>query len=263
MKNFKELVRFAREGQGVRQAALARQLGLSQAALSQYENSQGTLSQNTLSKIASALKINPAYLSDASLNPFKSSEIIRMYFPEHILAGMDYSTLEDIVELNSSLEVTFLIATSRSVKIDSMISRTIIGEFTLGVLLQDQDKNLYLFRRKRKGAYLVGVLNLQARLREIADRDGKKITINTIRIPRALSRKIYDLSAARSDFEDLLHKRDGKGILKEEQALEAIIEEIKEGAFDPIALWRFLQGLKARGLDIEDIEEILRKRNEP
>jgi len=263
MQNLKELIKFARESQGVRQAALARQLGLSQASLSQYENGQATLSQNTLLKLASCLNINPAYLSDTSVNPFKSLEIIRMYFPEHILAGMDYSTLEDIVELNSSLEVTFLIATSRSVKIDSMISRTIIGEFTLGVLLQDQDKNIYLFRRKRKGAYLVGVLNLQARLREIADRDGKKITINTIRIPRALSRKIYDLSAARSDFEDLLHKRVGKGILKEEQALEAIIEEIKEGAFDPIALWRFLQGLKARGLDIEDIEEMLRKRDEP
>jgi len=263
MKNFKELIRFVREGQGVRQAALARQLGLSQAALSQYENGQGTLSQNTLRKIANCLKINPAYLNDTSVNPFKSSEVIKMYFPEHMLAGMSYSTLEKIVELNSSLELTFLIATSRSKKIDQMISKTIIGQFTQGVVVQDQDNNLFLFRRKRKGAYLVGELDLQARLREMAERDGKKVTINTIRISRDLSRKIDDLSITRSDLEELLGKRDGKGILKEEQALEAVIEEIREGVFDPIALVRLLQELKAQGLDIEDIEEILRKRDEP
>lgn len=258
VKALPELIRFAREAQGLRQAALAGKVGISQASLSQYENGQATLSRKTLLKLARRLNINPAYLSDASVNPFKSSGLIKMFFPEHLLAGMSYSTLEYIVGVNLSVEVTFLVATSRSRKIDRMISRTIIGQFTQAVLVRDRDNNLFLLRRKRKGAYLVGELDLQARLKDTALREGKTIKIDTIRIPRGLSRKIDGLTVEREDFEDLLEGKKGAGTAPPDISMEKFVREVREGGHDAGALLTLLQELRAQGLAVEDLVEMIK-----
>jgi len=245
-----DFIRFVRELRGFSQRALARKLGITQGSLSQYENCQSTLSRQTLLKIAKLLHINPAYLSDASANPFKSSKVIKMYFPEYVLAGMDYSPLEYLLEINTSLEVFFLLATSSSKKFDQMIANTIFADFIQAVLVRDQDNNLFLFRRKRKGAYLVGIQRVQANLRVIAIEKGIELEIGSVRIPRELSKKISDLSVEREDLEKVLLKLKNQVEPSiDEEMMEEFIKQVKKGGHDLRVLQTILKEMKAKGLD--------------
>jgi len=245
-----ELVKFARESQRISQSALAKKAGISQASFSQYENRQATLSQKTLLKIAKQLNINPSYITDPSAPPFLTSKLLKMYFPEHVMTGMDYSTLENLIDFSTCLEIKFLIGTSLSKTFDRMIAKTIIGQFTQAVLVRDQDNNLYLFRRKRKGAYLVGELDFQSRIRELALIRGISVTIDTIRIPRHLSQKINDLSVEREDVEGLFDNiKDDK--IKSNRIVWEVAKEVKEN-HNPSVILTVLQKMKT--LDMDDHE---------
>jgi len=254
-----QFFKFARTSQGIRQADLARKAGIAQPSLSQFENAQATLSPDTLLSLAQHLGINPDYFKDETSNPFKTGRLIRMFFNESLLGGMDYSILERIVEVNSSVEVTFLMTKSRVEKIDRILARTILGQFTQAVLLRDQDENMFLFSRKRKGAVLVGELDLQARLREMAVREGKTIRFESIRIPRSLSRKIDDRKVERQDIEDLLSSQKADAPGEQDLHLDEIGAALREGRHDPLALLTVLKELEARGLDIQDLLEFIRK----
>lgn len=221
-----QIFRFARESQGIKQALIAQKAGIAQPSLSQFENGQATLSRETLLTIAPPLSINPEYITDEFANPFKSSGLIKMFFVETLLAGMDYSPLEHIAKMNPSVEVVFLVATSRSKTIDRMISKTIIGQFTQAALLRDQDGNIFLFRRKRKGAYLVGELDLQARLLETAKAENKDVTFQTRKIPRELFLKIEDWTVERGDVEEYFVQQRTRMLSLDE---DRVVEEIRAG----------------------------------
>jgi transcriptional regulator with XRE-family HTH domain len=259
--------KFARTSQGIRQADLARKVGIAQPSLSQFENAQAMLSQETLLSLARHLGINPRYLKDETCNPFKTRRLIRMFFNESLLGGMDYSVLDRIVEVNSSVEVTFLMTKSKIEKIDRILARTIVGQFTQAVVLRDQDDNMFLFSRKGKGAVVVGELPLQDRLKEMAIREGKTISIDVMRIPRSLSRKIDDRTVRRKDIEDLMSSRRAGGACVQDLHLDEIATALREGNHDPKALINVLKELDAIGLDIQDLLDLIRRRkkgkNEP
>jgi transcriptional regulator with XRE-family HTH domain len=253
-----QFFKFTRTSQSIRQAELARKAGIAQPSLSQFENAQATLSPETLLSLAQRLGINPQYFKDEACNPFKTRRLIRMFFNESLLGGMDYSVLEKIVEVNSSVEVTFLMTKSRVEKIDWILAKTIVGQFTQAVLLRDQDDNMFLFSRKRKGVVLVGELPLQARLREMAVREGKTIRFESMRIPRSLSRKIDDRTVERKDIEGLLSSQKAGGTGEQDLHLDEIGAALREGNHDPVALIAVLKELKTRGLDIQDLLELIR-----
>jgi len=255
-----QFFKFARTIQGIRQAELARKAGIAQPSLSQFENARATLSQETLLSLARHLGINPEYLRDESCNPFKTRRLIRIFFNESLLGGMDYSILERFVDINTSVELTFLLGKSKIEKIDRILAKTVVGPFTQAVLLHDQDDNMFLFSRKRKGAVLVGELDLQARLREVALREGKTISFESIRIPRSLSRKIDDRTVQRKDIEDLLSSRRAVGAGVQGLPIDEIATALREGNHDPKALINVLKELDARGLDIQDLLDLIRRR---
>lgn len=218
--------KFARETQGIKQSVIAKKAGIAQPSLSQLENGHATLSRDTMLNIAQLICINPEYIADEFVNPFKSSGLIKMFFGETLLAGMDYSPLEYIAKINPSVEVIFLVAMSRIKTIDRMISKTIIGQFTQAALVRDQDGNIFIFRRKRKGAYLVGELDLQARLLETAKAANKDVTFQTRKIPRELFLKIEDWTVERGDIEDYFIQQRTRMLSLDE---DKVIEEIRAG----------------------------------
>lgn len=85
MLDLNQLFSFAWKAQGIKQGSLARKVGIAQPSLSQFENGQATLSRKTLHAIAPLLNLNPEYIDCESENPFRSSELIRMFFLRNLV----------------------------------------------------------------------------------------------------------------------------------------------------------------------------------
>lgn len=240
------LFKFAREVQGIKQSELAKKAGIAQPSLSQFENGQSTLSLDTLCTMAPFLNINPKHVTGESANPFQGTGLIKMLFPETFLTGMDYSPLDYVVMMNFSLEVVFLIATSRVKAFDKVISKTVVGQFTQAVLVRDQDGNIFIFRRKHRGAYLVGELDVQARLAETAKKEKKEVSVQSRRISREVSQKIDDWTVAREDVEEFFVPRVRESLTIEEDRL---IKEIRSGGYDPEEVRALFSRLKKKKIN--------------
>lgn len=245
MLDLNQLFGFARKAQGIKQGALARKVGIAQPSLSQFENGQATLSQKTLHTIAPLLNINPEYIDCESENPFRSSGLIRMFFYETLLNGIDYSSLECIVKMNLSVEIIFLEAIARVKTNNWMISRTIIDRFTQAALLKDQYGNIFLFRRKRKDVYFVGELDLHARLLEMAKAESKDINFQKRKIPRELFLKIENWTIERGDVEDFFIQRRIRMLSLDEDRL---IEEVRVSGYKVSDLLALLEEVSSGAL---------------
>lgn len=253
----RELFQLMREAQAIKQRDLGKVAGISQPLLSQFENGQVPLSKDKLLRMAHFLGINPAFLDDSTSPPFGDQKLFKMFFSEHLISGMDYSPLERLVELMRGADILFLMGTSKSEIMDRMVAKTIIGQFTQAALIRDNNGNLFIFRRKRRGAYLVGEMDLQARLREKALMEGKVVRFASTRIPRELSRKINDLTVEREDVEGLFAVLKNAGMSLDDAIIDKVMSEIKEG-HNPKILLTVLQEQKARGMDDQDLLELIR-----
>jgi len=253
----REIFRVMREAQGIKQRDLGKAAGISQPLLSQYESGQVPFSHDKLLRMAQSLGINSAFIDDQAAPPIRSQKLFKMFFSEHLISGMDYSPLECLVKFMRGADIIFLMATSRSEMVDRMVASTIIGQFTQAALIRDNNGNLFIFRRRRKGAYLVGEMDLQARMREKALMKGKVVRFASAKIPRELSRKINDLTVEREDVEGLFTIMKKEDALVEKQITPELIREIKEG-HNPKILLTVLQELKARGMDDQDLLELIR-----
>ncbi len=235
------LYKMAREAQGVRQSELAKKAGIAQPTLSQFESGQFTLSVEALLAIAPYLNVNAEYLMGVSPNPFSSAGLIKMFLPEKLMKGVDYSLLEYVVEANTNVQIVILLATSG---IDKIISKTVVGQLTQAVLVRDQDKNTFIFRRRSRGSYLVGEGDLQARLHDMA-KDGKRtVSIKTHRIPRTLAKRIADWDVTLKDVEDLFESK----IITKNVSVEEnrIIDVIREEGINPEEVARLLREMKRK-----------------
>lgn len=232
------LLRFARKAQWIKQSDIARKAGIAQPSLSQFENGQATLSRETLLIIAPLLSINPGYIGGEITNPFESSGLIKMFLDEALFADMDYSPIEIIAGLNTSLEVVFLVSASRYIASGRINSKKSIGQFTQVVLLRDQDGNMFLFRRKRKGASRISEAYLRNRLLEKANAEKYEITFQTKKIPLELSMRIEDWIVERSEIEDYFVQRRTRILSLEEDKL---IEELRSSSYNAADLRALLR----------------------
>jgi len=262
----RELLRTMREAQAIKQRDLGRAAGISQPLLSQYESGQVQLSRDKLIRMAHTLGVNPAFIDDQTASPFKSRKLFKMFFSEQLLFGMDYSPLERLVEFTRGADILFLMAESRSEMVNRMVAKTIVGQFTQAALLRDQDGHIFIFRRRRKGAYLVGEMKLEARLRKRAEKEGRVVRCASVVIPIELSKKINDLTVEKEDVEVLLDALKHEETAVEEQTMATLAREIKDG-HNPEILLAVLMEQKALGLSDQDLLDLIRRRkkrkNEP
>jgi len=231
------IFRFARETQNIKQSHLAKRAGIAQPSLANYERGHSTLSEKTLIALAPIINIDPKYIRAESGNPFFSKELIKMFFPESVISGMDYGPLEFLLKVNSTLEVIFLRATSKSKTFEKIISNTIIGPMTIAVLVRDQDGNTFILRRKTRGARLVGEDAIQEKLSRLAKEDKKEVVFQSKRITSDLTGKIKDWTVEKKDVESLFSETRKIELTAEEIEL---IEQIRAQGVNPKTLRRHL-----------------------
>jgi len=212
------IFRFARKTQNIKQSYLAEKAGIAQPSLANYESGHSTLSEKTLIALAPIININPKHIRAESDNPFFSKDLIKMFFPESMISGMDYGPLEFIMRANSALEIIFLIATSKSKTFNKIISKTIIGPMTIAVLVRDQDGNTFILRRKRRGTCLVGEKDIEDKLTRLAKEENKEVVFQSKRITSDLTGKIKDWTVEKKDVESLF---------SETRKIELTVEEIE------------------------------------
>lgn len=224
-----QLLKLARKGQCIKQSDIARKAGITQSALSYFENGHAAISKTTFSTMAPLLSINPEYIGGESANPFKSSGLIKMFLDDTFFTDLDYSPIEIIAGLNTSVEVVFLVSASRYIASGSINSKKSIGQLTQAVLLRDQDGNMFMFRRKRKGVFRISEDYLRTRLLEQANAEKYEITFQTKKIPMALSLKIEDWTVERREVEDCFVQRRTRILSLEEDKL---IEELRSSSYN-------------------------------
>lgn len=222
MMTIMEIFRIARELQGIAQSEVALKAEVTQSAISKFEAGSSTLSRENLLKIAPLLHINPRYLTAESHNPFLSRLLIKMHFPERFRA-VDFAPLYLLSEANQSLEFVFLIPHFRLVS--KILAKTMIETPCYAIAVRDEDGNIFLFRRKLKGAFIVGEKDLQARISERMEKENKQVLFRTVRIERELYQKIKAWDVSRKDIVELFAETTPVLLNEEEKELIAKIRE--------------------------------------
>jgi len=170
---YNTLFKLTRTLQGIRQTPVANQIGITQQAIALFESGKSTLSNKTVSKIATLLNLNTAFLDDKSSNPFLSSNnLIKFSLPESI-SGIDYSIIFFIAEYNKYLNLVFF--TSPSPLFSKYRNNTVFKHPTIAIGLKDADDNIFLLKRESKKP-LFGERELLAKLEEI-NSQGKSQTV--------------------------------------------------------------------------------------
>ena len=141
-----KLFKLVRELTGKTQPEVSASAKITYQSLQQFEKAQASLSKETLKMMAKALYINPEYIDDTSLYPFKSNgRLIKMFMPD----GLIFDNLEPLYllsKLNKQLRMITLIAPFPELKRFSNIGLPLI----YAILLKDDHNNVFLFRRKKE-----------------------------------------------------------------------------------------------------------------
>lgn len=217
-----EIFRIAREMQGMAQSEVALRADVTQSAISRFEAGSSTLSRENLFKIAPLLNINPKYITAESHNPFLSRSLIKMHFPERF-GAVDFAALHLLSEANQSLEFVFLIPHFRLVS--KLLAKTMIEIPCYAIAVRDGDGNIFLFRRKLKGAFIVGEKDLQSRISERMEKEGRQVLFRTVRIERELYQKIKAWDVSKKDIAGLFAETTPVLLNEEEKELIAKIRE--------------------------------------
>lgn len=155
-----------REAQDITQSELAQKLGITQAAIAQFEKTRAALSAETIINMSPILNLNPDYLLSRIGNPFKQNvpeEIIKMFLFENPIGDIDFSLIKLIAEKNHQAIFLFLkplfggTTLSGLTHEDRDIAKKEIarwnkqsrqGFFVFALLIRDDDDNIFLFKRK-------------------------------------------------------------------------------------------------------------------
>jgi transcriptional regulator with XRE-family HTH domain len=177
--------------QGIKQTILAQEVGLSKSAIAKFESRTSSLSLTNLKKIASVLSINPDYLDNNKLNPFKSDKLIKMTLPPALSLKTDFSLIYFLAENNQNLTIAML--TPEDMFPFNILSDTIFAYPIYAIAVKDQDDNMFIFRKKEKSVYtaaITGEKKLELELNRIAKEQGKIMHVYTRGIDRTLYKKI-------------------------------------------------------------------------
>lgn len=206
MQNIGLLIRLVRESHGISQAEIAEKAGISQSAVTQFENLKASLSLETIFKMAPFLNLNPDYVEKGIGNPFRQrsrEEIIKMFLPETPLGEIDFSLLKLIAEKNRRAVFLFLKTISDITIKYNYEERDIIkkeraqwrkqvnqGFSIFALLVQDDDDNIFIF--KRKNNLFFNEESLISFIKEEQLKEKKLLEINTIGMKYSVYKEIRD-----------------------------------------------------------------------
>jgi len=210
-----KLFKLVRELIGKTQPEVSASAKIAYQSLQQFEKGQASLSKETLKMMARALYINPDYIDDTSLYPFKSNgRLIKMFMPD----GLIFDNLEPLYflsKLNKQMRIITLIAPFPELKRFRNIGLPLI----YAIALKDDHKNVFLFRRKNKK----GIFNLSAdypspivKLTKISQENKSAISIAQKELSRNAFDKICDWN--------LLSLKDIKDLIDEEIKFTKLFE---------------------------------------
>jgi transcriptional regulator with XRE-family HTH domain len=159
-------IKRVRESQDITQSELAQKLGITQAAIAQFEKTRAALSYETIINMSPILNLNPDYLLSGVGNPFKQKgpeQIIKMFLFETPVGDIDFSLVELIAKKNQKAIFLFLKPLFGGATLSGLshedrdiakkeIARwnkqTRQGFFIFALLIRDDDDNIFLFKRK-------------------------------------------------------------------------------------------------------------------
>ncbi len=195
------IFKIVRTLQGIKQTNVANQIGITQQAIALFESDKSTLSNKTLSKIATLLNLNTAFLIDKSSNPFLSSNnLIKFSLPESI-SGIDYSIIFFIAEYNKYLNLVFF--TSPSPLFSKYRNNTVFKHPTIAMGIKDADGNIFLLKRESQKPQkpLFGERELLAKLEEINSQGKSKIVIDSKTLLVGQEKKFLDFSITKDEVD--------------------------------------------------------------
>jgi len=192
------IFKIVRTLQGIKQTNVANQIGITQQAIALFESGKSTLSNKTVSKIATLLNLNTAFLIDKSSNPFLSSNnLIKFSLPESI-NGIDYSIIFFIAEYNKYLNLVFF--TSPSPLFSKYRNNTVFKHPTIAIGIKDADDNIFLLKCESKKP-LFGERELLAKLEEINSQGKSKIDIDSKTLSVGKEKKFLDFTITKDEVD--------------------------------------------------------------
>lgn len=230
--NLNQLFMLARDLQDIKQTDLARELGVTSSAISKFEKSRTTLSEDTLKELAQRLNLNPEYITGSSSNPFLSKKLIKMFLPEEEF-GMKvvFTPILLIAEANQRIEFVTLLPARKFKFMEEVEEGTLLEPNLYAIAVRDQDNNIFLFRRRAPKAYIVGEQGLRIQLQEMSDKKDKRIVFHTRRLTKELFKRIMDWDIKKEDIEPLFSVRPLVGDLTDSE--QKLIASLRESKIDP------------------------------
>ncbi|MBF0328028.1 MAG: helix-turn-helix transcriptional regulator [Nitrospirae bacterium] len=154
---FSKLLLISRRVQGISQAHIADSIGVSQAAIAQYESGKNSLSMGYLKKMAPFLNLDPGYLDNTSYNPFRQADMtcpIKIILPENIKRDIDYEIINIIANHNLKVNFIFFRISDEPIEYARRIWRQKRNGYTAcAFAIKDTENNIFVARRKRNFAF--------------------------------------------------------------------------------------------------------------
>jgi transcriptional regulator with XRE-family HTH domain len=176
-------VRVLRESLGISQGEIAKQVDKSQSAIAQYESMKATLSKETLVTISKILKINPEFIETGLGNPFKleeSDKLLKLFINETQYGEPDFLVIQTIAENNhDALFIFFYKMLAPFLHKRSQKSPESQNQYNsiITILVQDQDNNTFLFKRKDNKVF--DAIGLKEAIGQIILKENKNFSIIT------------------------------------------------------------------------------------
>ena len=234
--------KIARVMQGITQKEVGLAAGVSTQAINIYENGRGTLSLETLSKIAARLNINQEYLTDPTDTPFLSNDILIMSIPAAMPMQVVYQLLYFLAKKTEMIEVLFLHSNTifakrlmRCPKVDNPI---------MAIACRDSYGNIFLFKRQNTligPIAITGDREFKIDLNNTDNSLNKFIITNDKEISDKQLREIRDATIARDELEEMFGKTHSVKLTKGE---EQIIAKMREKGIEATEILRFMAAIE-------------------
>jgi len=206
MENLSLLINRVRVAQGISQTDIAKALGISQAAINQFEKLKATLSEKTLRKMSPLLNLNPDFIESGTGNPFKqrnSHEVIKMFIHEDPFGVIDLSIFNLIAQYNNNAIFLFLRPPHfyRSKPFKSFHRR----DLRCALIVKDSDNNIFFFRKKEDDDFF-SESELKKHLRFMAFKGKKYFVIDAAGISKSLYERIENWSLTIGEVNRLMNE---------------------------------------------------------
>lgn len=188
MENLFAFIRVVREAQSIAQKDLGESVGISQSAITQFENGKMSLSVETLLNMASHLNLNPTFVEHGLGNPFKRASketVIQMVMPETRSRDIDPYLLDIILKANKDAAFVLLTAPLSAL-------RTRLGKpgFFYALALRDDENNFFLFARKGKHKLFGSTAEWMELLKTKGSGEGRHFEVNVSKMSADLFRRL-------------------------------------------------------------------------